>query len=199
MRIAVSGTHCCGKSTLIDAFLTSHPEYTHEPEAYEALEDRGETFSAEPSADDFVRQLEYCVKRLDQFGQDEHVILERCPADYIAYLLALEKLRRDPDARRLKEHSIEVARRGMQNVDIVVFLRPDDWRYEFPDDEDPVLRNTVDNYLEAILLDHELELVDGDHPLVLEATGSTAERVEALNAVMLAVAKNKPTHGGVLT
>jgi hypothetical protein len=184
MRIAVSGTHCCGKSTFIDAFLTSHPKYTHEPEAYVALEDRGEIFSAEPFADDFVRQLEYCVNRLDQLGPGEHVVFERCPADYIAYLLALEKLGRDPTARQLKEPSIKVARRGMQNLDIVVFLRPNDGRYEFPDDEDPVLRTTVDNYLEAILLDHDLKLVNGNRPLVLEATGSTAERVEALNTAV---------------
>jgi len=177
MRIAISGTHCCGKSTLIDEFLTTHSEFHHEPEAYEALGDRGETFSAE-------RQLEYCVNRLNQFGPGEHVIVERCPADYIAYLLALEELGRDPIARQLKETSIKVARRGMQNLDIVVFLRPNDRRYEIPDDEDPVLRTTVDNYMEAILLDNDLNLVNGNRPLVLEATGSTAERVEALNAAV---------------
>jgi len=100
MRIAISGTHCCGKTTLIDAFLTTHPEFHHEPEAYEALVVRGEEFSAEPSADDFVRQLEYCVNRLNEFGPGDDMIIERCPADYIAYLLALEKLRRDPNAQK---------------------------------------------------------------------------------------------------
>lgn len=198
MRIAIAGTHCCGKSTLIEQFLNSHSEFTHEPEAYEALEDRGEVFSAEPSADDFVRQLEYCVNRLDQFGSGDNVIIERCPADYLAYLLALESLGRDPNARRLKERSIEVARRAMQNLDVVVFVRPGDQRYEFPDDEDSRLRNTVDNHLEAILLDNELDLVDGNHPLVIESSRSTAERIEALNAVMLVLAKNKPRRGGVL-
>jgi len=197
MRIAISGTHCCGKSTCIDEFLITHPEFRHEPEACEALEERGEAFSAEPSADDFVRQLEYCVNRINQFGPGEHVILERSPADYIAYLLALEELGRDPTARQLKEASIRIARRGMQNVDIVVFLRPDDRRYEFPD-EDPVLRNMVDNYLEAILLDNELELVDGNHPAVIEAIGSTEERIEALTAALLARAKNATTDGTVL-
>jgi hypothetical protein len=69
MRIAISGTHCSGKSTLIDEFLLAHPEFTHEPEAYEALqEDHGETFSAEPNAEDFYRQLEYNVGRLRQYG-----------------------------------------------------------------------------------------------------------------------------------
>jgi hypothetical protein len=184
MRIAISGTHCCGKSTLIDEFLTTRPEFILEPEAYEALEESGETFSAEPSADDFVRQLEYCVNRLEQFGPGEHVILERCPADYIAYLLALEKLGRDPDARLLKERSTKVAQRAMKNLDVVVFLRPNDRTYGSPDDDDPVLRTTVDKYLEAILLANELDLVSGNHPLVIELTGSTAERIEALNTAL---------------
>ncbi len=39
MRVAISGTHCCGKSTLIDAFLLAHSDYVHEPEAYVALQD----------------------------------------------------------------------------------------------------------------------------------------------------------------
>lgn len=198
MRIAISGTHCCGKSTLIEEFLATHPEFRCEPEAYEALEDRGEVFSAEPSADDFVRQLEYCVSRLDQFGPGENVIFERCPADYLAYLLALQRLHRDPNARRLKERAIEVAQRAMQKLDVVLFVRPSDRHYELSDEDDPELRTSVDAHLEAILLDNELDLVDGNHPLVIESTGSTAERIEALSAVTLALAKNKPTHGGVL-
>jgi len=86
----------------------------------------------------------------------------------------------------------------MKNVDLVVFLRPDDRRYEFSDNEDPVLRATVDKCLEAILLDSELELVDGNHPVVIEAIGSTEERIEALTAALLARAKNTTTDGTVI-
>ena len=51
MRVAVSGTHCCGKSTLIDAFLLTHSDFAHEPEPYTALtEDYGEVFAAVNSA-----------------------------------------------------------------------------------------------------------------------------------------------------
>src|SRR5262249_46260868 len=54
MRVAISGTHGCGKSTLIEAFLLDHGDYVHEPEPYEALQDLyGEVFAEEPSADDF--------------------------------------------------------------------------------------------------------------------------------------------------
>src|SRR5688500_8701441 len=115
MRIAISGTHCCGKSTLIDNFLSLYPNFTHEPEAYEALQDEhGEVFSADPVAEDYYRQLEYCVGRLQQYGSGDCVIFERCPADYLAYLLALADLGRDPTAQRIAENSINIARHGMQ-------------------------------------------------------------------------------------
>ena len=57
MRIAVSGTHCSGKTTLIEEFLRAHPDFVHEPEAYTVMvEDYGEEFSSER---DFFRQLEF--------------------------------------------------------------------------------------------------------------------------------------------
>ena len=62
MRIAVSGTHCTGKSTLIDEFLRVHPDFVHEPEPYTVLvEELGEEFSAEPCVEDFQRQLEFNI------------------------------------------------------------------------------------------------------------------------------------------
>src|SRR6185295_8260084 len=102
MRIAISGTHCCGKSTLIDQFLLAHPDFAHEPEPYEALQDDyGETFAAEPCAEDFYRQLEYNAGRLREYGRGDRVIFERSPADYLAYMLALSALHRDRDASRV--------------------------------------------------------------------------------------------------
>jgi predicted ATPase len=92
MRIAVSGTHGVGKSTLIEEFLRVHPEFVHEPEPYEVLvEDYGEEFSAEPCVEDFLRQLEFNLERVGQHEQQENVIYERCPLDFLAYLTALHE------------------------------------------------------------------------------------------------------------
>src|SRR6185369_9745107 len=90
MRIAVSGTHGVGKSTLIDEFLRVHPEFVHEPEPYTVMvEDFGEEFSAEPCVEDFVRQVEFNIARLHQHAAGENVIYERCPVDFLAYIQAL--------------------------------------------------------------------------------------------------------------
>src|SRR5687768_17716205 len=113
MRVAVSGTHCSGKSTLIDAFLSAHVRYLFEPEPYEVLSDLyGEGFGAEPSAEDFFRQLQYQVERLHRYGDGDRVIFERSPIDFVAYLLALDDLGRDTaDTARSEEHTSELQSR----------------------------------------------------------------------------------------
>ena len=60
MRVAVSGSHSVGKSTLIAAFLSRHPEYAHEPEAFEVLADDVElTESGAPTPDGLLLLLNY--------------------------------------------------------------------------------------------------------------------------------------------
>jgi GNAT superfamily N-acetyltransferase len=181
MRVAISGTHCCGKSTLIDEFLLTHPDFAHEPEPYEALqEEHGETFGAELSAEDFHRQLEYCVERLAQHRPGECVIFERSPVDFIAYMLALADLGRDPDGSRLATQSRAAARRGLQDLDVVVFLHAEN---EVPDSEDPELRAETENQLESILIDDSSGLLPSKL-LIIEAFGSTAQRLKALEVAL---------------
>jgi predicted ATPase len=90
MRIAISGTHASGKSTLIEAFLATQPGYTFEPEPYTVLEELyGEVFARNPTVDDFERQLEYQMEVLARYSASDRVISERSPADFLAYMLAL--------------------------------------------------------------------------------------------------------------
>src|ERR1043166_8432692 len=115
MRIAVSGTHGVGKSTLIQEFLQLHPEFAHEPEPYQTLvEDYGEEFSAEPCEEDFLRQLEFNVERLGQHTAGENVIYERCPLVFVAYLSALNA--------NIWETLLERISDAMQQLKIVVSL-----------------------------------------------------------------------------
>jgi hypothetical protein len=185
MRVAISGTHCCGKSTLIDEFLLAHPHFGHEPEPYEALQDEyGETFAADPCAEDFYQQLEYNVGRLRQYGPSDSVIFERSPADYIAYMFALAELGRDRDASRLVKNSLGVAHDAIRLLDLVVFLPANDLHVEAPDSEDPTLRSAVDTRLEGILIDDDLGWFGSGHPVVLRVSGTTARRLQTIESAM---------------
>jgi hypothetical protein len=185
MRVAISGTHCCGKSTLIDQFLLAHPDFVHEPEPYEALqEEYGETFAADPGAEDFYQQLVYNVGRLSQYGSGERVIYERCPADYLAYMFALADLGRDREAFRVVENSLEMAEEAIHLLDVVVFLPANDLHTEAPDSEDPELRSAVDVRLEGILIDDDLGWFESNHPVALKAAGTTTQRFQTIESAV---------------
>jgi len=159
MRIAVVGTHGVGKSTLIEEFLRVHPEYGHEPEPYTILvEDYGEEFSAEPCAEDFLRQLEFNLERLGQRAATKDVIYERCPLDFLAYLNALGASNTDSLKDRISE--------AMQQIDLIIYLPLTDASVE---DEFPKLRKAMDQELS--------ELLTTANVTVVEATGVTAQRL----------------------
>lgn len=186
MRVAVSGTHCSGKSTLIDDFLIAHPDFAHEPEPYIVLqEDHGEIFAAEPSAADFYRQLEFNIDRLHHYQDIKKIIYERCPIDFLAYLLALKDLRRDKEASSFVKQSLEIVKGGIGVLDLIVFLPLDDMDSNIMSDwEDPELRIAVDDHLVDILRDNDLNIFSSGRPMILEARGSTAERLLKIESLL---------------
>lgn len=181
MRIAVSGTHCSGKTTLVEDFLERHSEYVHEPEPYEWLaEARGGISSAELTATDAWQQLEISVERLSLHGPGSNVMAERSPLDFLAYLEALRTLGRE-DTSPMIDAARELASRGMENVDLLVVLSLSD-DIEVPEDEDPKLRNAMNSCLLEIL-DEELDRMAGDVRLA-ELVGTRARRLAALEAAI---------------
>lgn len=88
MRIAITGTHRVGKTTLAEALQVSLPDYEYTVEPYYELEELGYGFSEKPTVDDFIEQLEYSVKQVETSGED--VIFDRCPVDFLAYITALD-------------------------------------------------------------------------------------------------------------
>ena len=173
MRIAVSGTHGVGKSTLIDEFLSMQPEFTHEPEPYTVLvEDFGEEFSDEPNMEDFRRQLDFNIDRLRQHAPGEKVIYERCPVDFLAYVDALE-----PGS---VEALLGPVAKAMQNLDLIVYLPLD--KDQTLESEYPKLQKAVDRRLSKILLDDELGIISTP---VVEAKGSTAKRLRVVETSLM--------------
>ena len=186
MRIAVSGSHCSGKTTLIDEFLRAHPDFAHEPEPYTRLvEDYGEEFSAEPCADDFRRQLEFNADRLRRYPAGERVICERSPVDFLAYILALKDLNREDVDSGLVETALGTVLDAMRNLDLIVLLPLDDADgIEMPDSEDPKLRTAVDSWLTSIFAGEEFGVVGSGCAKVVEARGTTAQRLKMLEDAM---------------
>lgn len=172
MRIAVSGTHFSGKSTLVEALSDALPEYTIVEEPYCLLLEEGYEFAEPPSLEDFELQLERSVELLEE--NSPNVIFDRCPADILGYLLS----HTDAEAFDLEERLPRV-QTAIRKLDLVVFLpieEPD--RIVLPLSQNAAYRQRVDEKLKEILLEDSFDLeVD-----VLEVTGSPKARVEKVLA-----------------
>lgn len=142
-----------------------HSGYIHEPEPYE---ESGQEFSAEPSVDDFLRQLEFNISRLKQHERAERVIYERCPIDFVAYIECLSPTRSIFD---------DIIRESLQNLDLIVYL-PIDNTIDAGDEEFPKLRKAVDRRLNVIYNEDDLGI------MIVEATGSLEKRLITIEAAI---------------
>ena len=167
MRIAISGTHFSGKSTLAGDLADSLPAYSIVDEPYVLLAEEGYEFSEMPSVEDFELQLERSIECLDESEPD--VLFDRCPADLLAYLLA----HTDADAFD-PDRWLPRIRAAMGKLDLVVFLPVEGRdRISLPSSEDAAFRRQVDAELRDILLEDSYGF-DVD---VIEVTGAQDERV----------------------
>jgi predicted ATPase len=167
MRIAVSGTHFSGKSTLVEELSRLLPNYLTVEEPYHLLVDEGHELSDPPSIEDFELQLKRSIEILEE--DEPNVLFDRCPADLLAYLLTHE----ESDAFDL-ERWLPRVRTAVEKLDLIVFLpveRRD--RIPLPPSEDAEFRMLVDEKLCEILLESSFGF-DVD---VLEVTGPLDERV----------------------
>jgi predicted ATPase len=146
MRIAVSGAHRTGKTTLVEELARALPSYAAVEEPYHQLEEEGHEFAEMPSLEDFEVQLERSIECL--VDGDENTIFDRCPADLLAYLLTHEDADGFDAGRWLPR-----VRQAMQRLDLIVFVpveHPD--RIVISDAMERRLRRSVDEELRDIVL-----------------------------------------------
>ncbi len=79
MRIAISGTHGVGKSTLVEALADALPGSTSVIEPYHQLVEEGHELAAMPSVEDLELMLARSIANLRDSEPD--VVLDRCPLD----------------------------------------------------------------------------------------------------------------------
>ncbi|MCA9736692.1 MAG: AAA family ATPase, partial [Gemmatimonadetes bacterium] len=170
MRVAVTGSHRVGKTTLAQAIADALGDHDFADEPYHELVADGYLFSHPPDPDDFEAQLEYA---LDALGDEApNVVFDRCPVDLLAYLMVTCQ-----NDERVIARWREPVRRAMRSLDAVVFVpveAPD--VIDFGQDEDPTdSRGAVDEALRELLLGDHLEL----EVEILEVRGPLDRRTTA--------------------
>lgn len=172
MRIAITGSHRVGKSTLLERLSETLTDHETVDEPYYLLEEDGYEVAESPSLEDFQAQLERSLEALEEGDAD--VLFDRSPADVLAYLLTHE----DADTFDIDEWRDRVCE-AMSTLDLVVFVpieEPD--RIPVPGHEDRKLRAAVHDKLHELLVDGGLGL-DED---VLVVRGDIDTRVDRVLA-----------------
>lgn len=171
MRIAISGSHRTGKSTLL-ADLSRHlPAYATVEEPYHLLEEDGCGLSHPPALEDFEAQLERSIAELSEERDD--VLFDRCPLDFLGYI----SLHEEADSFAFGRW-IPRVRAALQTLDLIVWvpIEPRDRIAFSPSDEEGATRAEVDEKLKEMVYDDPFEVgVE-----ILEVAGDPESRVRAV-------------------
>jgi hypothetical protein len=186
MRIAVSGTHFMGKSTLIHDFINANPEYRCEIEPYYKLEEtKGVELSLEPSLDSLLEQLDCSIEQLNQCAKETHVIFDRCPVDFIAYAMCVaDQDSFDINVSEIAERFPEV-KGALDHLDLIVFLPITKEHLIEYTEENPNYRKKADHYFKAIYRDEICDIFPKyNHPKIIELWGDRSTRLKNLESYL---------------
>jgi hypothetical protein len=173
VRIAFSGSHRVGKTTLVERVAERLPAYETVEEPYYLLEEDGYEAAEVPTIEDFEAQLVRSIAALEAGGRD--MLFDRCPIDVLAYLLEHD------DAQAFEaEVWLERIREAVETLDLIVFVPIDKAdRIALAAHEDTVLRRAVNDRLRDLLIDQALADVE-----VLTVTGDVRARVDQIIAYL---------------
>jgi predicted ATPase len=170
VRVAFSGSHRVGKTTLVERVAERLPGYATVDEPYYLLEEDGYEAAEVPTIEDFEAQLVRSLAALDEGGRN--VLFDRCPVDVLAYLLE-----HDDAAAFESEEWLDRIRDAVETLDLIVFVPIEEVdRIALAPHEDAGLRRAVHDRLRDLLIDHAVAVE------ILTVAGSVRARVEQVLA-----------------
>lgn len=191
MRIAISGSACQGKSTLVNDILKEWPMYSKSKETYRtAIKDNNLTLNKHATKDSQRTILKCLLEDIKTSRRGDNVIFDRCCLDNIVYSLWCNaKNTSDIDDDFIRE-CIPLVHESMKYIDIIFFLpitsvAPVEIIEKENRDVDPVYITEIDNIFKVI--SHGLQKTgkspffpEEDRPPIIEIYGSPRERIEML-------------------
>lgn len=190
MRIAISGSHSLGKSTLVWDWVKRHPQYKREEEPFRALDQEmyDIRFREESNRLHNGIQLYYNASRVNLYSTaNDCVIFDRAPVDYIAYSQYTADQKTTDIDDNFVSAMVPRVRESLQRLDIIAFIpMTDRWPVEMEDDGirpvDLPYRAEVDAIFKQIYRDERYRVMPKvNHPKLIELWGSREERMQQLD------------------
>lgn len=191
MRIAISGTACQGKSTLIKDFLEQWPNYTTLDKSYrDIITEKDLSHSSSTNKDTQWAILNFMIDEFQKTSKNDNIIFDRCPLDNIVYSIWSEaKKDSDVDEEFIKK-CMPLVRESLRFLDIIFFtpitkvasveLVEGDLR-----DTNKEYIEEIDNIFKAVHRDYmnnqkSTFFVEDDRPAIIEVFGNRKERIEII-------------------
>ncbi len=201
MRIAVSGSHSLGKSTIVNDWIALHPEFTREEEPYRALGLHGPYEILFRDASTKLHngiQLYYNISRVHRYAKSsDEVIFDRAPIDYLAYSQYTANKRTTDIDDAFVESMVPSVRESLDRLDILAFVpKSAEWPVEMESDGirpiDHAYRDEVDAIFKQIYREGRYgAMPEGNRPHVVELSGPRQQRLEQLPAAVEARTANR--------
>ena len=123
MRIAISGTACQGKSTLVKDFLEQWPSYTTPEKTYrDIIAENKLEHSSETNKETQRKILDFQIEEQQKYRKGDNVLFDRCPLDNLVYSMwACEQEGNDIDEEFVSS-CLPLVRESFRNLDIIFFV-----------------------------------------------------------------------------
>jgi len=191
MRIAIVGSACQGKTTLVNDIIKTWPSYkAHESGYRKAVREKQLPINKQTNQDTQWTILNCLVEDLKGYTSNDKIIFDRCPLDNIVYSMwAEEKGTSDINGEFVKK-CIPLVQESMHNLDIIFFLPITKAAPIIPiprenREVDYTFINEIDNIFKA--LSHQYYQTGEspffpkeDRPPIIEIFGTPEERIEML-------------------
>jgi hypothetical protein len=201
MRIAISGSHSLGKSTIVNEWVASHPHFQREEEPYRALGLYGPYEILFRDASTKLHngiQMYYNIGRVYRYCHfTDNVIFDRSPVDYIAYSQFTATQGTTDINEAFVESMVPAVKESLGHLDILAFVpKSDAWPVAMEDDGirpvDHAYRDAVDAIFKQIYRDGRFDVLPKKNgPHLVELWGSREQRLAQLQAAIDEVAARK--------
>jgi hypothetical protein len=123
MRISISGSISQGKSTLVNDFLKTWPNYKTPSSSYrEVLKDKNYPHSKLCNKEGQWAVLNSMIDEMQKYSKEDKVIFDRCPLDCLVFSLwASEKGSSDIN-KEFIDKMIPIVKESLKNLDLIFFV-----------------------------------------------------------------------------
>ena len=182
MRIAVSGSHSLGKSTVVNDWVAANDGYLREEEPYRALGLFGPyeiLFRDSSTRLHNGIQLYYNISRVHRYATSEaDVIFDRAPVDYLAYSQFTADCHTTDIDDEFVASMVPAVRESLDHLDILAFV-PGSARWPVEMEADGI------RPVDLVYRDGRFDVMPATGaPLLVELEGPREQRLEQLQAAI---------------